>query len=270
MAHIAAADGTPIYYVDRGSGPVMVLLQGLMLTADGFWGGNLAPLAEHCRVIAIDHRSHGQSGKPLGRHTITQCAEDLKTVLDGLDLADVTLVGVAFGAMVMLEYRRHFGNHRLARLAIVEAQVKLTNAPGWEHPTFGDFPPEAGAGFVEACRHSREPLTGFLLGAFGTPPGDDEMARMQAQAWLTPTQAAIDYVEDMIAADYREDLRGIDLPTLLIYGRMNNVPIPSELGQWIAGKIPGARLERFVDSGHSPFYEQPERFNALITEFAHG
>ncbi|WP_439486426.1 alpha/beta fold hydrolase [Blastomonas fulva] len=270
MAHIAAADGTPIYYVDQGSGPVLVLLQGLMLTADGFWGSNLAPLAARCRVIAIDHRSHGQSGKPLGRHTIRQCAEDLKHVLDGLDLADVTLAGVAFGAMVMLEYRRHFGNHRLARLAIVEAQVKLTNATGWDHPTFGDFPPEAAAGFVEACHHSREPLTGFLLGAFGTPPPDEDMARMQAQAWLTPTQAAIDYVEDMIAADYREDLPGIDLPTLLIYGRMNNVPIPSELGQWIAGQIPGARLDRFSDAGHSPFHEQPERFNALISDFAHG
>jgi pimeloyl-ACP methyl ester carboxylesterase len=269
MAYIIASDGTPIYYSDQGTGPVLVLLQGLMLTADGFWTGNLAPLADVCRVIAIDHRSHGQSGKPLGPHSIRQCAEDLKEVLDALELADCTLAGVAFGAMVMLEYRRHFGNHRLARLAIIEAQVRLTNAPGWEHPTFGDFPPEAASGFVEACRHSREPLTGFLSGAFGTMPDAAEMARMQAQAWLTPTAAAITYVEDMIAADYRADLQGIDLPTLLVYGRMNNVPIPSELGQWIAGQIPSARLERFEDAGHSPFYEQPERFNTLLAEFAH-
>lgn len=270
MPYINAADGTPIYYSDQGSGPALVLLQGLMLTADGFWTNNLEALAKTCRVIAVDHRSHGQSGKPLGPHSIEQCAHDLKDVLDGLDLNDVTLAGVAFGAMVMLEYRRHYGNHRLGKLAIIEAQVRLTNAHGWEHPTFGDFPAEAGAGFIEGCKHSREPLTGFLLGAFGTPPSEDEMARMQAEAWLTPTQAAIEYVTEMVAADYRDDLASIDLPTLLIYGRMNNIPIPSELGAWIAEKIPGSRLERFDDAGHSVFYEQPDRFNTLLAGFTNG
>jgi pimeloyl-ACP methyl ester carboxylesterase len=270
MAYVTVSDGTPIYYTDHGSGPVLVLLQGLMLTADGFWTRNIEELAKSCRVIAIDHRSHGQSGKPYGPHSIRQCADDLKEVMDALNLKDVTLSGVAFGAMVMLEYMRHYGSERLAKLAIIEAQVRLTNAEGWEHPTFGDFPAEAGAGFLEACRQSRDALTGFLAGAFGTPPPDDEMARMQAQAWLTPTRAAIEFVEDMIAADYRADLARIDLPTLLIYGRRNNIPIPTEIGRWIAGQIPGARLERFEDCGHSPFYESPDRFNACLAGFLEG
>ena len=148
MAYVTVRDGTPIYYTDQGDGPVLVLLHGLMLTADGFWTRNIGALSRSARVIAIDHRSHGQSGKPLGPHSIRQCADDLKDVLDALDIQNVTLAGVAFGAMVMLEYRRHYGNHRLARLAIIEAQVRLTNADGWDHPTFGDFPAEAAAGFV--------------------------------------------------------------------------------------------------------------------------
>lgn len=270
MAIVTMVDGTPIYVCDEGEGPVVVLLQGLMLTAAGFWTRNLGPLAERCRVVAVDHRSHGQSGKPLGPHSIRQCAEDLKAVLDSLDVENVTVVGVAFGAMVMLEYRRLFGDDRLTRLVIVEAQVRLLNDKGWAHPTFGDFSREAADGFLAACRQSRDALTSFLGGAFGTPPSEEEMARMQHEAWLTPTQAAIEYVEDMVAADYRADLAGIGLPTLLLYGRKNNVPIPTELGSWIAEQIPGARLERFEDAGHSPFYEQPERFNRLICEFAHG
>lgn len=268
MAYIKAADGTPLYVRDEGSGPPLILLHGLMLTVDGFWSRNIDPLADSCRVIAVDHRSHGQSGKPIGPQSISQCAADLHTVIETLDLQEATIAGVAFGAMVALQYLREFGTERVGRLAIIEAQVKLTNAEGWEHPTFGEFPPEAGAGFLAACRESREPLTGFLAGAFGSPPDDDEMASMQQQAWLTPTQAAIEYIEDMIAADYRGDLARIDLPTLLIYGRMNNVPIPTELGQWMQTQITGSRLERFDDAGHSPFYEQPERFNKLLSEFA--
>lgn len=267
MAFITVEDGTPIYYQDQGSGPTLVLLHGLMLTADGFWTRNLDTLANRCRVIAIDHRSHGQSGKPLGTHSIQQCAADLKQVLDTLEVENACLAGVAFGAMVALEYRRHYQNHRLSKLAIIEAQVRLTNDEGWEHPTFGDFPKEAGVGFLEACRQSREALSGFLASAFGTPPEASQMQRMQQQAWLTPTQAAIEYVEDMIAADYRSDLASIDLPTLLIYGRMNNVPIPTEIGRWIAEQIPNSRLERFEDAGHSPFYEQADRFNSLLSDF---
>ncbi len=93
---------------------------------------------------------------------------------------------------------------------------------------------------------------------------------MQLEAWQTPTAAAIEYVEDMIAADYRADLSNIDLPTLLIYGRKNNVPIPSEIGRWMQTQIKGARLEHFEESGHSPFYESPERFNHTLAEFAAG
>ena len=93
---------------------------------------------------------------------------------------------------------------------------------------------------------------------------------MQHQGWLTPTAAAIEYIEDMLAADYRADLPGVDLPTLLIYGRGNNVPLPTEIGQWIASQIPGARLECLEASGHSPQYEQPERFNAVLADFVVG
>ncbi len=267
MAIIHVGDGTPIYYKDAGDGRVLVLLHGLMLTADGFWTENFDSLAQHCRVIAIDHRSHGQSGKPLERHSIRQCAQDLKDVLDQLDVSDVTLAGVAFGAMVALEYRRMFGNERLSKLAIIEAQVRLLNDEGWDHPTFGDFSPEAGQGFLAGCEQSREPLTGFLTGAFAAPPSDEEMTRMQHQAWLTPTRAAIDYIADMIAADYRSDLSSIDLPSLLIYGRKNNVPIPSELGAWIHERLPASRLVLFEDTGHSPFYESPQRFNEELINF---
>ena len=239
MPTVTMQDGTPIYYSEQGQGPTLVLLHGLMMTADGFWTRNLDALAERCRVIAVDHRSHGLSGKPLGGHSIAQCARDLRAVLDTLELEDVTLAGVAFGAMVMFDYRRQFGNHRLGKLAVIEAQVRLTNDEGWEHPTFGDFPAEAGAGFVAGCRASREPLVGFLAGAYGTPLDDREMARMQHQGWLTPTAAAIEYIEDMLAADYRADLPGVDLPTLLIYGRGNNVPLPTEMLVPSKRQVPG-------------------------------
>ena len=267
MAYISLSDELPLYLSDTGQGRPIVLLQGLMLSADYFWQRNIPELARTNRVIALDHRSHGLSGKPLSGHSIRRCADDLREVLDALDLRDVTLCGVAFGAMVMLEYLRHHGTHRLAKLAIVEAQVRLTNASGWEHPTFGNFPAEAGAAFIEGCRQSRAPLKGFLLGAFGALPDEATMARMQAETWLTPTGAVIEYIEHMVEADYRADLPGISLPTLLLYGRGNNATLPTELGRWIHSRIPGSTLVELQGSGHSPFWEEPARFNAELAAF---
>lgn len=270
MATFWLSDETPLHYVDAGSGKPIVLLQGLMLTADYFWQKNIPALARTHRVIAPDHRSHGLSGKPMGGHSIAQCARDLKELLDGLDLQDVTLAGVAFGAMIMFDYLRQFGPHRLAKFAIIEAQVRLTNAPDWPHPTFGDFPAEAGAGFIAGCRQSRAPLKGFLQGAFATLPDEATMAEMQAQAWLTPTAAVIDYIEDMVAADYRADVAKIPVPTLFLYGRGGNHTLPTELGRWLHDQLPDSRYLEFKQSGHSPFWEEAERFNADLAAFVAG
>ena len=267
MPYVTVSDGTPLWYQDKGEGPVLVLLQGLMLSADYFWQRNLPKLAGSARVITIDLRSHGQSGKPLEGHTIAQCARDLKDVFDALELTDITLGGLAFGAMVALDYIRQFGTDRLKSLLVIEAQVRLTNADDWPHATFGDFSAEAGAGFVAACHQSREPLGGFLQGAFASPPDAATMAEMEAQMWLTPTAAVIAFIEDMLVADYRADLAKIDLPALLIYGRGNNATLPTELGKWIDSQMPNATYVEFLESGHSPFWEQADLFNSTVAKF---
>lgn len=267
MPYLTLSDETPLYYVDEGQGRPIVLVQGLMLSASYFWQHNIQALAKTNRVIAVDLRGHGLSGKPLSGYSIEQAAQDLKELFDRLDLDRVTLAGVAFGAMAALEYVRRYGAHRLAKLAIIEAQVRLTNAPDWSHPTFGNFPAEAGQGFLAGCRESRAPLKGFLTGAFATPPAEAVMARMQAEAWLTPTAAAIEYIEDMLRADYRADIAKLPVPTLFLYGRHNNGVLPSELGRWLHDQLPGSTLVLFDKSAHSPFWEEPERFNRTLADF---
>lgn len=269
MPYMTLSDDLPVWYQDEGEGRPIVLLQALMGTASYFWQHN-RPLAKTNRLISYDLRGHGLTGKPLGGYTIRQCAHDLNEVLTRLELEDVTVGCFALGAMVALEYLRIYGPARLSKLIIIETQVRLTNAPGWDHPYLGNFTAEDAEGFVQACQPNRQLLKGFLEGAFNQKPQPDVMERLEAETWLTPTSVVIDYVREMVAADYREDISRIPLPTLFVYGRKNNNTLPTELGRWMHEQLPGSTLLEYQNSAHHPYWEEADRFNEDVAKFVNG
>jgi pimeloyl-ACP methyl ester carboxylesterase len=268
MPHVALDDGTPIFHTDRGEGRPLVLLQGLQFSSSYFWQKNLPALASDNRVIAVDTRGQGQSGKPMSGYTIAQAAADLHELFIKLDLRDVCLSGVAFGGLVILEYLRSFGSERLRSICLCEMTPRLLSEPGWPHPTFGDFPPEAGYAYAADVRRDRGVLQDFLYAAFATPPDPATIAEMQAQMYLTPTSVVADLIDDMVRQDFRSLLPSVRLPTLLIYGRGNNPVMPGEIGRWMASQITGAELIELPAAGHSPFWEDPEGFNSALGGFA--
>jgi pimeloyl-ACP methyl ester carboxylesterase len=268
MAYVTLKDGVSLYYLEKGDGPPIVLLQGLTWTSDYFWKKNFDALAKKHRVIAIDLRGQGRSAKPLGGYTIKQNAADLHEALGLLKVERATLVGLAFGVLVALAYVRDFGAARLGKLVLMEGTPRLTLTPGWEFATFGNFTEEASKGFVEGVKATRTVLTDFMRMAITTPIGDAEFATMAAETYQTPTSIAIELIEDMTRQDLRAVLPKIEVPTLLIYGVKNNPIMLEGLGPWLKTQIRGARLEIFNDSGHSPFWDEPEKFNKILTEFA--
>lgn len=268
MPHLITPDGVPLWYSDQGSGPALVLLQGLQFDAEYFWQRNLPGLTAANRVIALDHRSHGLSGKPMGGHTIKQAAADLAAALDALELDRVCLTGVAFGGLVALRYVEDFGTARLRSLVLCEMTPRLVSADGWAHPTFGGFLPEAAAAYGDQVRADRGMLAGFLDGAFGRPVDAATRAEMDARCWLTPTAAVAEYIDDMVRQDFRALVLTLDLPVMALFGRLNNPVMPGEVGRWIADAVPQGELVELADAGHSPFWDDSEGFNAALAAFA--
>jgi pimeloyl-ACP methyl ester carboxylesterase len=97
--------GARLHYRDEGDGPVVVLLHGVWMSS-AFFRHQTSEGLGGARVIAPDFRGHGESEKPLDGHTVAGYAEDLGTLLDVLDLRDVTLVGWSMGAFVAWEHLR--------------------------------------------------------------------------------------------------------------------------------------------------------------------
>lgn len=266
MTYLTLHDGVPLWFDDRGGdGPPLVLLQGLQFDSGYFWQKNVEPLAAANRLIMIDLRGHGLSGKPMTGYTIAQAAADLDAFIRALGLSRVCLAGVAFGGLVALKYLEDFGSGSLRSLVLCEMTPRLSSTEGWAHPTFGDFPPEAAAAYGDQVRADRTVLAGFLAAAFGTPTDEATTARMLAQTWLTPTAAVADYIDDMARQDFRALIPTIALPLLALYGRNNNPVMPGDVGRWIAEAAPGVEL---TSAGHSPFWDDPAGFNAALNVFA--
>jgi non-heme chloroperoxidase len=111
-------DGVPLWYEERGTGKPLVLLQGLQFPAGHFWQKNIEALAAKNRVIMLDLRGQGLSGKPNGDHTVSKNAADLAEFLEALDIKDAMLFGVAFGGIVALKFMQEQDTSRLRALGL--------------------------------------------------------------------------------------------------------------------------------------------------------
>ena len=268
MAYCQLSDGVPLYYRDEGQGRPVVLLHALMFQADYFWQRNISELAKSNRVIAPDLRGQGLSGKPNHGYTIPQLAADLDEFLTRLDLSDVVLLGCSLGGFVSLQYLQDFGPGRVGKLVLMEMTPRLPSAPGWEHPTFGEFPEEMALGYGNALRDNRDIYNDFFQAAFLEPPQGPELEEMIAQTYLTPTEVVAQLIDEMAKQDWRDKLSVVTVPTSLFYSYPNNNVLPTAVGQWIQQQIPGSDLVLFEHSSHSPFWEEAEKFNRELTRVA--
>ena len=88
--------------------PTVVLLHGLLATADLNWSGSYAALTQHFRVVALDHRGHGRGIRSRGTFRLEDCADDVAAVADVLDLPTFVPVGYSMGGPIaQLMWRRH-------------------------------------------------------------------------------------------------------------------------------------------------------------------
>ena len=109
MQDVKAADGTRIYAQDWGHGPAIVLVHGWPLDAD-MWEYQAVPLAEAgFRVITYDRRGFGRSDQPRSGYDYDTLSDDLKSVMDAMEVKDATLVGFSMGGGEAARYMARHG-----------------------------------------------------------------------------------------------------------------------------------------------------------------
>jgi pimeloyl-ACP methyl ester carboxylesterase len=225
----------------------------------------LEGLADRFRVVALDLRGHGGSEHVTTGHTVAQYARDLRAFLDTLGIAEPVAVGWSMGALVMWDYVRQFGVDGLRGIVVVDQTPSDYAWPDWPHGAF-DF--EELRHVMAGCQTDRPAFVDEFIPLLfkAEPPAAEHAALIREETLRLPDTIASAIIFDQTAQDYRDVLPLVTVPALVITGRDEKlVSVAAE--EWVTEQMPNARLVVLEDSGHCPFIEEPEAFNATLAKW---
>ncbi len=267
---IRTRDGVELFYRDMGTGRPVVFLTGWMLSSE-MWDYQLVPLSEQgLRCIAYDRRGHGRSSDPGRGYDYDTLADDLASVLEALDLRDVTLVGHSMASGELVRYLSRHGDRRIARL------VFLAPAATPFLLKTADNPDGVDGAFFEQFRSAvlLRDTPGWL--AANADPFFVAETSAAMKSWLMglmlrcSLKASIDCHRAMTSTDFRSELTRIRVPSLVIHGD-KDVSAPIHLtGQRTAQLIPGCRFKVYEGAPHGLMITHRDRLNADLLAFASG
>lgn len=248
-----------LHLEELGAGPSLLLLHGWGMSHE-VWERQVHEQAGRRRVVCADLRGHGASPKPLAGYGYDDHCADVLELLDRLDLDDVALVGWSMSGSVGARVAR--ATPRVSRLALVGSPPRLTRTDGYPE---GADPADCLA-FRRAIESDRQ--AAMWQTAVDTLHRDAEPTRrwLHQLTMRAPLWALLGCYDGVFAADVREDLRALTIPTLVVHGR-HDAYVSVAAARWTATNVPGARFELFDHSGHAPFLDEPERFREVLDEF---
>lgn len=246
-----------IAWEERGSGAPLLLIQGLGY-ARWSWEPVVPGLAERYRVLFFDNRGIGESDKPGGPYSAREMAEDALQVLDeaGVDRAHV--LGASLGGMIAQELAAS-APERVDRLILC-----CTTAGGAESMPMPEVTVKL---FAEAA--ALDPLVAlrrFVENALGDPPDPALVEDLFARRVANPPDPAGWQAQAAAGAGFAGVDGEIAAPTLILHGTADNV-IDHRNAELLAERIPAARVELLSGAGHLFFWEQPDVFVRIVTEF---
>ncbi len=221
MSKITVKDGTQIYFKDWGSGQPIFFHHGWPLSADDWDAQMLFFVEKGYRVVAHDRRGHGRSSQVSGGHDMDHYASDAAAVVEHLGLRDAIHIGHSTGGGEATRYVARFGKGRVAKLVLIAAVpplvVKTAANPG-------GLPMEVFDGLRQQLAANRAQLYfGFSTPFYGfnRPGAKVDQGIIQnwfRQAMMGGAKAQYDGIKAFSETDFTEDLKAIDVPTLVMHG----------------------------------------------------
>jgi len=270
MATITVKDGTTIYYKDWGAGQPIVFSHGWPLTADA-WDAQMLFFGQHgYRVIAHDRRGNGRSSQLWDGNDMDTYADDLAALTETLNLKDAIHVGHSTGGGEVARYIGRHGTKRVGKAVLMSAvpplMLKTEKNPG-------GLPMSAFDGLRAALVADRSQFyQEITLPFFGyNRPGAKISKGVQDNFWLQGMQGSVKNQYDTIKAfsetDFNEDLKRIDVPTLIMHGDDDQIVPIGAAGLMSAKIVKNAILKVYPGYPHGMPVVHADQINGDLLAF---
>jgi non-heme chloroperoxidase len=273
MNTITTKDGNQIYFKDWGKGQPIVFSHGWPLSSDAF-EDQMFFLATHgYRCIAHDRRGHGRSSQPWNGNDMDTYADDLAELVNALDLKDAIHVGHSTGGGEVARYIGRHGTKRVARAVLISAvpplMLKTVGNPGGL--PLDVFDQIRGAVAADRSQFFKD-LTMQFYGY--NRPGARISEGIRESFWLQSMMAGLPACYFCIKAfsetDQTEDLRKVDVPTLILHGDDDQIVPIADSALLSAKLVKNATLKIYKGAPHGMCTTHKNEINKDLLEFIKG
>ncbi len=258
MPYLVTTDGVPLYFEDEGPrvNNAIFLIHAEPFNTK-FWEKNIGPMAKEVRVVSMDVRGRGESGKTDQGHNLAQYARDFRFMLESLGLERVVAAGWSMGSAILWRYVEMFGEDRMAGFADVDQRP-------YRFRSFDDLLEK-----LEAIRNFRlEDHRKAVVDYFGPEAKVSEglIDWMAYECMKTPTSTHRAAAWESYFADFRPVLKTMDVPSRVFWARYGVIDEPT--ARLLLGSLKNSKEVFFEHSGHLLPWTEREKFNSAMLDFA--
>lgn len=267
---IETRDGTRLHYRDWGAGRPIVFLAPWGLCCD-WWDTAAMNLSERgWRCVSFDRRGHARSDDPCRGYDFDTLADDIATVLDGLDLQNVVLVGHSLGGAEVARYLTRHRGRRVAHAVLIAPTTPFRMKTD-DNPV-GRSREELEKAYESFKHDLQQRAAQAAPDFFGVPQNPISTETMEWWCRMFLDRCSFKVLRDLFKVmnetDFRSELRTIRTPTLILQGDIDK-SAPLELtGRPTHELIAGSRLIVYENAAHGLPYTHTDRMLADIIAFA--
>jgi non-heme chloroperoxidase len=267
---IRTNDGTEIYFKDWGKGQPVVFSHGWPLSGDAFEDQMFFLASKGYRCIAHDRRGHGRSSQPLQGNDMDTYADDLAELVKELDLKDAIHVGHSTGGGEVARYIGRHGTKRVAKAVLIGAVPPLmlktsANPEGTPMDAFDQIRSAVAADRSQFFKDLTMPFYGY------NRPGAKVSEGVRNSFWLQGMMAGFPAcyfcVKAFSETDQTEDLKKIDVPTLILHGDDDQI-VPIGASAMKSSKlIKNSALKVYKGGSHGMCTTRKDEVNNDLLDF---